>query len=474
MFYDVWEKKLLDGGASGLTMGLVPMSCKLIAVRPAADHPQLVGTSRHITQGADDLLEATWDPATATWSGRSRVVGGDPYELRFTLPPGWAVAGGSAKIEGPLAVLTLSSDENKELPWRIAFRRGTAAEPKAALQAAKVVLHDFGAVVSWQDDGAVAHRVYRDGQLLGQTAGTSFADHVRRRGVTYRYEVAAVTWAGEGPRIDAGQVTRPPLPRRQAKDAWLDDLRPTFQQQDCGTLGLRQTFDNNPLRIAGRKYDRGLGTHANSEIRYRLDNGYAPLEAEVGVDDEKDGAGTVVFQVFTDGCKVFDSGTMHGKQPAQEITIPLDGVEEMTLIVTDAGDGITCDHADWGSCPGHREPLIGTMKKAGQAVGPPGLWLGPTCPMPTSKRCWSFRRSSCPSMHGAYGPFGCFRGSGFAKEVAADAPSDSPAPAPIGQIFRHKLLRSTATHRSQFCPGPNATQPPAQPADVLACSTSRC
>ena len=126
VFYDVWEKKLLDGGASGLTVGLVPMSCKLIAARPAADHPQLVGTSRHITQGADDLLEATWDPAAATWSGRSRVVGGDPYELRFTLPPGWTVAEGSAKIEGPLAVLTLTSGENRELPWRIAFRRGAA------------------------------------------------------------------------------------------------------------------------------------------------------------------------------------------------------------------------------------------------------------------------------------------------------------------------------------------------------------
>jgi hypothetical protein len=275
------------------------------------------------------------------------VVGGDPYELRFTLPPGWTIAEQSVKIEGPLAVLTLNSSENKEMPWRIAFRQGAAVGPKVTVKAAKVALRDFGAVVTWQDDGAVAHRIYRDGTLLGQTAGTSFADHVRRRGVTYHYEVAPVTWTGEGPRIDAGKVTRPPLARRQAKDVWLDELRPVFQQQDCGTLGLRQTFDANPLRLAGRKYERGLGTHANSEIRYRLDNGYTRLEAEIGVDDEKDGAGTVVFQVFADGCKLFDSGVMRGKQPARKISLPLDGVEEMTLVVTDAGDGITCDHADW-------------------------------------------------------------------------------------------------------------------------------
>jgi hypothetical protein len=112
---------------------------------------------------------------------------------------------------------------------------------------------------------------------------------------------------------------------------------------------MRHTFDNNPLRIGGRQCDRGLGTHANSEIRYQLDNGYARLEAEVGVDDEKNGAGTVVFQVFADGRKLFDSSTMRGKQAAKKIAIPLDGEEELTLIVTDAGDGITCDHADWAN-----------------------------------------------------------------------------------------------------------------------------
>jgi hypothetical protein len=349
LFYDVWEKKLLDPCASDLTVGLVPMSCKLIAARPAVNHPQLVGTSRHITQGADDLLEAVWDPAAKTWRGRSRVVGGDPYELRFTLPPNWTIAKGSAKIEGPLAVLTLTTSETKELPWQVAFRCGDGEYPYAVMKAAKVALSDFGAVVSWENDGAVAHRVYRDGKLLGQTTGTSFADYLRGRGATYRYAVAPVAWGGLGPRIDAGQITRPPLSRRQAKDAWLDELRPTVQQQDCGTLGMQRSFDNNPLRIAGRQYDRGLGTHANSEIRYQLDNGYRRLEAEVGVDDEKGGAGTVVFQVFADGRKVFDSGTMHGKQPAQKISIPLDGAEELTLIVTDAGDGINCDHADWAN-----------------------------------------------------------------------------------------------------------------------------
>ncbi len=61
----------------------------------------------------------------------------------------------------------------------------------------------------------------------------------------------------------------------------------------------------------------------------------------------EDGAGSVVFQIFADERKVFDSGVMRGKQPAKKVSVPLDGVEELLLLVTDAGDGINCDHADW-------------------------------------------------------------------------------------------------------------------------------
>ncbi|MCX7599613.1 MAG: NPCBM/NEW2 domain-containing protein [Armatimonadetes bacterium] len=38
---------------------------------------------------------------------------------------------------------------------------------------------------------------------------------------------------------------------------------------------------------------------------------------------------------------------MRGGEPAKKVSVLLDGVEELELVVTDAGDGITCDHADW-------------------------------------------------------------------------------------------------------------------------------
>ena len=55
----------------------------------------------------------------------------------------------------------------------------------------------------------------------------------------------------------------------------------------------------------------------------------------------------MVFQVIGDDKVLFDSGVMRMGNPAKQVSVPLAGVAELRLVVTDAGDGITCDHADW-------------------------------------------------------------------------------------------------------------------------------
>ncbi len=52
----------------------------------ARDYPQLVSTSRHVTQGVVDVLSESWDASRRVLSGSSRVVAGDLYELRVALP----------------------------------------------------------------------------------------------------------------------------------------------------------------------------------------------------------------------------------------------------------------------------------------------------------------------------------------------------------------------------------------------------
>lgn len=85
--FEYWSNLPVATGGNTIECVLPPASCKIFALRQVVDHPVVVSTSRHVTQGMVDLLEEEWDESSRTLSGVSRVVGGDPYELRIALPP---------------------------------------------------------------------------------------------------------------------------------------------------------------------------------------------------------------------------------------------------------------------------------------------------------------------------------------------------------------------------------------------------
>ena len=114
-----------------------PHSCRVLAIRPVADHPQVISTSRHVTQGIIDLSEEKWDPAAQTLSGVSRVVANDPYELRIVVPAGpkvWrATSAGDEKFaitqDGSNIRATLTSRESREVHWQLKFTQTAVSSP---------------------------------------------------------------------------------------------------------------------------------------------------------------------------------------------------------------------------------------------------------------------------------------------------------------------------------------------------------
>src|SRR5881396_693153 len=56
--YDVWR----DAPVSDLKdFTLEPRSARTVAIRPAVARPQVIGTTRHVVQGAVDVADETWD-----------------------------------------------------------------------------------------------------------------------------------------------------------------------------------------------------------------------------------------------------------------------------------------------------------------------------------------------------------------------------------------------------------------------------
>jgi len=109
--------------------------------------------------------------------------------------------------------------------------------------------------------------------------------------------------------------------------------------------------DGKPITLNGKVYSTGLGLHANSEIHVHTTNLETPactrFTADVGLDDEVGDKGSVVFQVFADGVKLFDSGVMTGASATQHVDVAIGNKSDLRFVVTDAGDNNYYDHADW-------------------------------------------------------------------------------------------------------------------------------
>jgi len=143
--------------------------------------------------------------------------------------------------------------------------------------------------------------------------------------------------------------TELPLPRGEV---YLSDLDWTYAANGRGPverdqeLGDAEAGDGGPLTLRGRTYQKGLATSSPSLVRYRLGKRCHELIAEIGIDDAAQGAGSVVFQVWADGEKLFDSGIIYGTTAPQTLSVDLSGRSEMRLWVGQVDD-IEQDHADW-------------------------------------------------------------------------------------------------------------------------------
>jgi hypothetical protein len=371
--FDFWANKFVPPFRGQLSATLPPASCRVLAVRPAAAHPQLLGTSRHVTQGIVDVLEEKWDAATHTLSGISRVVANDPYELRMFVPLGensWQVGEVTAnglkadfKQEGPRVRASFTSPTNREVRWRMKFEPGRIEAPMPAAVAGLKAVADYDTVtLTWTDNGADGYRIARsDGTTFDSTA-SSFTDTTVAHGKSYRYTVCALGWAGSASApmsVEAAtpaELKRPPTP--PAPDVHLSDLKPLVVQNGWGKLGINKSIEGKPLTVGDRRYERGLGCHAKSLLVYKIPAGAKRFVAVVGLDDEKrdDTRSSVAFEVYGDVKEMGEPPVLLAKTPVLSsktirswaFNVELNArLKELRLVVTDAGDGIASDHADW-------------------------------------------------------------------------------------------------------------------------------
>ncbi len=377
--YDYWADRFVPPFGDALRCTLPAGSCRVLAVRPEADHPQLLSTSRHITQGIVDVEEETWDAPERTLRGQSRVVGADPYELRIVVPTGEASyladrcqvsaedrAAGvriASRQVGPCIRVRIDSETSRTVAWSVIFRDGTVtiATPAAVEDLeAETSYTDIG--LRWQPGEATAYRVARsDGRTI-ETSEPMFRDTDFEHGAHYTYEVRAVGWDGRlsppvSLAVDAPRKLVLP-PRPPQPDVSIAGLKPMVARTGWGSIAKNRSCAGNPLRLLGKTYEDGMGVHAPSVLIYEVPSKAKYFVATVGLDDEQkaDPRSSVVARLYGDTAEMGERPALLAKSPVlSDETLRMwhfqvelsTRIKRVHLVVGDADDGIASDHVDW-------------------------------------------------------------------------------------------------------------------------------
>jgi alpha-galactosidase len=132
-----------------------------------------------------------------------------------------------------------------------------------------------------------------------------------------------------------------------AREVPLSSLDLTKVVQGWGEARADKNVVGKEMSIAGEKFTRGVGTHATSVLHLELDGRVEQFTAQVGVDDETQGRGSIRFVVYADGEKHFDSGVLKGGDKPRKVDVDLRGVRRLVLLVGSGGNDIDFDHANW-------------------------------------------------------------------------------------------------------------------------------
>jgi hypothetical protein len=361
--FDFWNKEYLGAWEQGMAVSVPPTSCRVLTLLPSNGQIQLISTSRHISQGWVDLLSLKHDEGRSSYSGKSRIIGNDPYELRFAFPRGKNFSITKAVAHSPSgrvpvkvtnhqgwAVAELTSPKTTTVDWEVHFEPAVLyhAPPHGPgnLSVERVGLDGVNVVWQAQYYLTAGYQVSLNGTLLGYTPTPSFPIRGLDPILEYTAELRSVGVDGSVSE-NKGEVKfslKSMIPSMMS----LTEIEPLKATSGWRIVEINRAVSEKSLSLGGTYYGVGIGTHANSEIEYDLRGLYDSLSVLAGIDDGNSNDTTrVEFSIAGDGKELWRSGIMKKTDGPKRVGLNVSGVNRLLLRVYDGGDGIDYDHADW-------------------------------------------------------------------------------------------------------------------------------
>jgi len=130
--YDVGDERASAGVQQTLGATIQPHSALVVALRPSATRPQIIGSTRHIVQGAIDITAEHWDALTRTLHAKSVNLDGRPYAVTIAIPRGMRIKACKSdvactvkRLESGHALVEWPGGTTADLDWSVTF--GSAA-----------------------------------------------------------------------------------------------------------------------------------------------------------------------------------------------------------------------------------------------------------------------------------------------------------------------------------------------------------
>lgn len=216
--------------------------------------------------------------------------------------------------------------------------------------------------------------LYRSGTISYLTTGYA-TDVAVDLPENTRQLALVVTDGGDGYDCDHADWINPTVTLKDGSTIKLTEK--TYLRGTCGwgSIHVNQNIEGGTLSINGQTYDNGFAVHANSILLFDLPEGAEKFTAFAGLDNtgtDQGSKSSVEFMVFNEdptireettdqwnggnvtikvdpGKQVASSGFISRNSQAEGVNLSADitGAEKLYLVVTNGGDGLDYDHANW-------------------------------------------------------------------------------------------------------------------------------
>jgi alpha-galactosidase len=129
----------------------------------------------------------------------------------------------------------------------------------------------------------------------------------------------------------------------------LDQLTWLSASNGFGAIGINENHYGGPLSIHGTTYAHGLWVNSPATLYYFLGGNCSTLTADLGLDDSDKGTGSVVYEIYTDGNQVYDSGVVTNSTPTIHASVNVSGAKVLELEVAEGNGTDAYGNADFGN-----------------------------------------------------------------------------------------------------------------------------